>query len=400
MAKTELITAALNRLEYTIDCVKGIHKKAGTIDYRHIVVDQNSTDGTTQWLESIMQEGYYKIYPVFNKINTGDAGGLSDGLAVISEDCQYVMHFGNDCAPVSDGFLQKLVSVMDNNPDIGAIMPKRTGVKNILIPEKVEIIDGLQMGTLPENKNVVCAIMRRSLLDEMPEPRRDGERIGWVQAQTKKMKAAGYKVYKCLDVVINHIDGTDGQHKKYPSYFSHKTNELSNFTDWKYENVNSRRFSTRIEFDEIGKENKYYVPNRFAYMNEVISMLKKIKYDSILEIGAYKLRLDKDSVVMDIDNHLPGAVIHDANIFPWPFADKSFDVICACQVLEYLSDKTAFFKESERISERLILSLPYMWTAGGEDHQNINEDVIFEWFQRKPNVSQKVGCRLIQEYIF
>ena len=257
MAKVELLTSAMNRLEYTALCVREINRLAGMDDYRQIIVDQSSTDGTGDWLRSLVVEGYYKIKPIFNKENTGDAGGLSDGLAIIGDDCKYVMHFGNDCAPLTEGFLKKFSDVMDAHPEIGAIMPKRTGVVNVLVPESIEIIDGLEMGTLPDGKNVVCAIMRRSLLDEVPEPRRDGVNIHWVQAQTKRMKAIGYKVYKCMNVFIDHIDGTYGQHKKYPLYFSNKPVKSSNLTTVKYSS-NNNRLMDRSDFDLIAKDYSYY----------------------------------------------------------------------------------------------------------------------------------------------
>jgi glycosyltransferase involved in cell wall biosynthesis len=400
MAKVELLTAAFNRLEYTVMCVREVNRLAGMDDYMHVIVDQGSTDGTGAWLRSLSNEGYYKIRPIYNKENTGDAGGLSDGLASIGDDCKYVMHFGNDCMPITPGFLKQFVDVMDAHPEIGAVMPRRTGVINKLVPDRIDIVDGLEMGTLPERKHVVCAIMRRSLLDSMPEPRREGANIHWVQAQTKRMKAAGYAVYKCMNIVIDHIDGTYGQHQKYPLYFAYKPVELSNLSTVNYQSTNKRRLMTRSDFDAIALKCDYYMPARYGYLERIISMLKSMDYESILEIGAFRQRLDHDSVVMDIASYLPATVLHDADCHPWPFPDKSFDVIVASQMVEHLNEKPGFFREAQRVCRSLIISLPYKWTNGSECHRNIDENVIATWTTAIPQSSARVGCRLIQRYDF
>lgn len=161
-----------------------------------------------------------------------------------------------------------------------------------------------------------------------------------------------------------------------------------------------RTLMSKVEFDAIAKKCKYYAPNRFIYMNAICDILRQLEYDSILEVGAYRLRLDADSVVMDIKSFLPATVVHSADDVPFPFADKMFDVVVASQIIEHLQNKPQFFNEAERICNHLIISLPYRWKAGSESHRDIDENVIQAWSNRAPVLSVKIQCRIIQQYDF
>jgi len=258
MAKVEIITRAFNRLEYTVQCVRAVDKLAGMDNYRHIVIDQESTDGTGAWLHSLEREGYYKIKPICNRENTGDAGGMADGLAVVEDDCKYIMQLDNDCEPITDDFLKSLVQIMDNYFNIGAIMLKRYGVSRVLQPDSIITINGHSMGILPENKNYTCATIMRWDLVNQSDILFTGDKIAWVQTVTRWMRKQGIDVYKCLDIRVMHIDTTGGQVKKYPSYFQAKTTKGSNFTEVNY---NENGYATCPHEMTLGRDrdgNKIY----------------------------------------------------------------------------------------------------------------------------------------------
>ena len=85
MSKVAIITRAYNRLEYTIQCIRNSHLMAEGHDYEHIIIEQNSTDGTKEWLRSMTKESFYPLKVKYNKINSGDAGGMRDGFDMISD---------------------------------------------------------------------------------------------------------------------------------------------------------------------------------------------------------------------------------------------------------------------------------------------------------------------------
>jgi GT2 family glycosyltransferase len=205
---------------------------AGYDDYRMIVVDQASTDGTSNWLKSLEIEGYYKLKAIYNKVNTGDAGGMKDGFKV--SDAEYVMQWDNDCRPLTPHFLQRLVKTMDENPEIGILMLKRKKVKTALNGVKVKL-SGERL--LKRNRATCCMMIRSSVLRRTKDWRTD---FGWVFDISRKILELGYHIYKTEDILVEHIDGHDSkgglQHKKYGKLMNSRIKK-TNFKNFKYGNT-------------------------------------------------------------------------------------------------------------------------------------------------------------------
>jgi glycosyltransferase involved in cell wall biosynthesis len=231
MAKVEIITRAFNRLEYTVLCVRDIDRLSSFEDYKHIIINQASTDGTKEWLDSLVKENYYKLKVKHNVMNTGDAGGMEDGFRLIDDDCEYIMQFDNDCRPITNSFLRELVTTMDENQNVGAIMMKREKVTYVIEPTNIRVIGNTAFGNI--EKGTCCMILRRSIIQEY-NWWRNGQEIGWGHQITGRMNNDGYEVLKAVDLRVEHIDGSSGQLKKYPNYFKNKTNKKSNFTKVEY----------------------------------------------------------------------------------------------------------------------------------------------------------------------
>lgn len=71
----------------------------------------------------------------------------------------------------------------------------------------------------------------------------------------------------------------------------------------------------------------------------------------LLSLGAGELRHNEsnDWVYVDIVD-LPGIdVVHDLDVFPWPFADDEADYIEALDILEHVWDPIAFVNECGRV---------------------------------------------------
>ncbi len=233
MSKVSVITRCYNRLEYTSMCIRSIRHLTDYEDYNHIIIDQGSTDGTKEWLNSLIKEGFYKLKIKNNEKNTGDAGGMLDGYKLVGEDCKYIMQFDNDCEVITENYLENLVNVMDTNPKIGVIMLKRNGVTRNIHPKNVRKINNVSLGDIP--KATCCMMIRKELLDKI-NIWYTNEKIGWGFTISQKIKSMGYSVLKSLDIQVNHIDGGNskpGQPQKYPTYFSNTIGN-SNYTKIKY----------------------------------------------------------------------------------------------------------------------------------------------------------------------
>jgi len=151
---------------------------------------------------------------------------------------------------------------------------------------------------------------------------------------------------------------------------------------------------TYSEFLEYQKRNSYY-EGRWAYIEEVIKIVRERKPQSALELGPSLFTVIKNADIMhkpEIDmwgiptNITSKTYPHDATIFPWPFEDRQYDMFVALQVFEHLYDKQAqAFQEAKRIAKSIVLSLPYKWDCTKAhagympSHHMIDEDVILKW---------------------
>ena len=220
MSKVSVITRCYNRLEYTSMCIRSIRHLTDYENYNHIIIDQGSTDGTQDFLNSLIKENFYKLKVQFNETNSGDAGGMLDGFKLTDNDCKYIFQFDNDCEVITENYMEKLVNVMDLNPNIGLIMLKRNGVGRKIQPTNIRKINDVTVGDV--SRATCCMIIRKDLLEKI-NIWFNGEKIGWGFSVTDALKKLGYLTLKSTDIEVNHIDGgyaKHGQSKKYPIYFS------------------------------------------------------------------------------------------------------------------------------------------------------------------------------------
>jgi glycosyltransferase involved in cell wall biosynthesis len=222
MARVNIIMRAFNRLEYTSLTIREIDRLAGYDNYKIIVIDNASTDGTGQWLKSLVKEGYYKIKPIYLEYNAGDFGGTKIGYENLDDDCEYTMQWDNDCPPITEFFLRDIVKIMDNFPKIGQLMLKRNGVgAKLLISNKIEY-EGIIFGDTP---TVTCVnIQRRNVVENINFWIVD-ESTYWDFILNQKMRECGYELKKIENIRVVHIDifpelnNLNLQTKKYPNYF-------------------------------------------------------------------------------------------------------------------------------------------------------------------------------------
>ena len=240
MARVNIIMRAFNRLEYTSLTIREIDRLAGYDDYKIIVIDNASTDGTGQWLKSLVKEGYYKIKPIFLDYNAGDFGGTKIGYENLDEDCEYTMQWDNDYPPITPYFLRDLVRIMDNFPKIGQLMLKRNGVGGVIHITNIQEYDGIKFGDVA---TVTCVnIQRRKIVNEIGFWVTD-ESVFWDFTLNKKMREKGFELKKCENIRVVHIDifpelKINLQVKKYPFYTKNRQDgkgkinyNLTNYND-------------------------------------------------------------------------------------------------------------------------------------------------------------------------
>jgi len=69
----------------------------------------------------------------------------------------------------------------------------------------------------------------------------------------------------------------------------------------------------------------------------------------VLELGCVPKKLWPRSVAVDVNSSAVADVLHDLNVFPYPFPDNSFDVVIAEHVIEHLDDVVRVVEDMHRI---------------------------------------------------
>lgn len=89
---------------------------------------------------------------------------------------------------------------------------------------------------------------------------------------------------------------------------------------------------------------------------------------------------------------LPGVVHHFRDFAAWD-VPRQYDTVLCLQTLEHVEDPRAFAgKLLSLAAQRVVVSIPYRWTAGSKSHRNLDGSTICEWFGRCPT-GRKVSDR-------
>ena len=159
MRKVSMIIRAYNRLEWTIETLSSIISTTDYDNYEIILVNNNSQDGTTQWLDWIKENSEFysnKIKHVKMEKNYGDWYGMVQGLKYVSEDSEYIMQIDNDVLVNDRKWLDKLVYVLEHTSNHMAML-KRDGID---MAYELKPKNGIR--TLPYNneKLEICDVER------------------------------------------------------------------------------------------------------------------------------------------------------------------------------------------------------------------------------------------------
>jgi len=113
-----IVILTFNALKYTKKTVESVLRNT-IYPYEIIFVDNNSTDGTPDYLKRVIND-----YPIFkliqNSENKGFAAGNNQGVEIASG--KYILLLNNDVL-VADGWLTNLVSAIDLDDHIGMVGP-------------------------------------------------------------------------------------------------------------------------------------------------------------------------------------------------------------------------------------------------------------------------------------
>lgn len=114
-----IVIPVFNNLHYTKQCLESIARAPARASLEVIVVDNNSTDGTSQWLAKIAAENA-NVRFITHHANLGFAAGVNSG-AVMARG-KYIVVSNNDVL-MTPGWLDTLIATFETDPSIGIVSP-------------------------------------------------------------------------------------------------------------------------------------------------------------------------------------------------------------------------------------------------------------------------------------
>ncbi|CAH1077460.1 glycosyltransferase family 2 protein [Candidatus Nitrotoga sp. 1052] len=174
---TSIVVLCYNGLEDTTrPCLESIIANTPVDSYELIVVDNDSADGTADYLKTFAAQ-HANVRIQLNDTNKGYAGGNNDGIKLAQG--QYIVLLNNDTL-VPGGWLDRLLKLFSEQPGVGLVGPVTNSAGN---EQRIEL-EGLNeknfeeiAGAYVERQKGVwftteklgffCVAMRRTLLEKI-----------------------------------------------------------------------------------------------------------------------------------------------------------------------------------------------------------------------------------------
>ncbi len=244
--KVSLIVLTYNNLDLTKKCLNSILNNTVYDNYEVILVDNNSTDGTQDYLKNTYaNNGKFKI--ILNEENVGFAAGNNIGLAEATGDILVIL---NNDTYVSKYWLEPIVSILISE-DVGLVCPVTNNIGNeAKINIQYDNFNEMNIQALiytsknagkthPMNSVAFfCAAMRKDVFDEIG-PLSEEYGLGYFEDDDYSLRVlnAGYKNYAIEGSFVHHHLSASfnklGEEKKQKLMEKNRAIFEKNWGEWK-----------------------------------------------------------------------------------------------------------------------------------------------------------------------
>ncbi|MFH0772256.1 MAG: glycosyltransferase family 2 protein [Candidatus Omnitrophota bacterium] len=216
--KCDLVLLSWNNLNILKECVESIFRCA-RVPSRLVVVDNGSCEkGLKDYLLSLKSNDVIDVNIILNAKNEGFAAGMNKGMSL--SEMPYVCILNNDLI-VTDGWLEEMIRVAEENPVVGIINPSSNnfGLRFGKDATLEEFARGLksESGRWVEMNACIgfCMLVKREVIKKIGY---FGEEYGYAYFEdtdfSRRAQAAGYKCAMANGCYVYHAEGKSGKFLK------------------------------------------------------------------------------------------------------------------------------------------------------------------------------------------
>lgn len=361
--KVSLIILTYNQLEYTKICIESIRQNVNPNTYEIIIVDNNSTDGTVNWL---MEQQDIKC--IYNSQNNGFPKGCNQGIEIANKENDIFL-LNNDTVIMNNSIFNLRLGLYhkDNIGAVGSVS------NNVSYYQRVDVnyndfndyIKFAKDNNIPNEESYeervklvgFAMLIKRQVLNKVGKL---DERFTPGNFEDDDLSfriiTSGYKLLLCKDSYIHHFRGVSFKKDPYEYNKLLETNESKFKEKWGF----TPKYSTFIRYDVINqikedKDNKFNILEIGSATGATLLGIKNKFKNAIL----HGIDIDKDS--SRICQCIAKTNVLNMENEEIPYEEGYFDYIIMPDVIEHLRNPEEVLKKVRKhlkLKGTLIISIP------------------------------------------
>lgn len=136
--KVSIVVLSYNRLSYLKSTLASLYATAGYENFEVIVVDNGSTDGSTDYLKLLWhQKRIDKL--ILSPRNLGTSGGYNLGFSYADRNSGFLAKLDSDIVLLTRGWLCALISQFESDPAVGLValsVINNSGIRSLPVLER------------------------------------------------------------------------------------------------------------------------------------------------------------------------------------------------------------------------------------------------------------------------